>query len=166
MFLLDANILVYAFRVDTSQHAATRRWLDVALEGASPVATTMLVELAMLRFATLASLGRSVPIAAAFDFLAHIHARPAAKRIAPGDRHAALFEDLCRTHALRGNDVYDAYLAALAFEHRATLVTHDRGFARFLDLATFDPVAVAGLHEAAPAPHAAKRRRVSRSARP
>jgi predicted nucleic acid-binding protein len=81
-----------------------------------------------------------------------------------GERHAELFESLCRRHALRGNGVYDAHLAALALERGATLVTRDRGFARFADLATFDPVAVAGLHEP-PAPYAAKRRRVSRPAR-
>lgn len=46
----------------------------------------------------------------------------------------------CRAGA-RGNLVPDAFLAALAIEHRATLVTSDRGFARFPGLAWTPPLA-------------------------
>jgi predicted nucleic acid-binding protein len=42
---------------------------------------------------------------------------------------------------LRGNDINDAYLAALAFEHGATLVTADQDFGRFPELSLVDPVA-------------------------
>jgi len=38
---------------------------------------------------------------------------------------------LCRELKLRGNLVPDAYLAALALEERAQLVTFDRGFGRY-----------------------------------
>jgi len=37
----------------------------------------------------------------------------------------------CRGLNLRGNLVPDAYLAAIAFEQRAELVTFDRGFGRY-----------------------------------
>lgn len=47
--------------------------------------------------------------------------------------------DLCRRYMLTGNDVPDAYLAALAIEHGATWVTSDRGFERFPSLAVEDP---------------------------
>ncbi|MGH8592092.1 MAG: PIN domain-containing protein [Gammaproteobacteria bacterium] len=45
---------------------------------------------------------------------------------------------------LRGNDINDAYLAALALEHDAVLVTADRGFARFSGLRILDPLAGEG----------------------
>ena len=45
--------------------------------------------------------------------------------------HFSRFADLCRHLQLRGNLVPDGYLAALALEHRAELVTFDRGFGRY-----------------------------------
>lgn len=38
---------------------------------------------------------------------------------------------LCRRAHASGDRIPDAWLAALALEHRATLVTADRGFARY-----------------------------------
>jgi predicted nucleic acid-binding protein len=51
--------------------------------------------------------------------------------IAAGDRHWPIFVDLYRRVGVAGNRVPDAYLAALAIEHGATLATADRGFARY-----------------------------------
>jgi predicted nucleic acid-binding protein len=48
--------------------------------------------------------------------------------------------NLCVDLKLRGNDVNDAHLAALALENNATLVTADRGFGRFSSLRVFDPL--------------------------
>lgn len=45
--------------------------------------------------------------------------------------HWERFAQLCRTLSLRASLVPDAYLAALAIEERAELVTFDRGFARY-----------------------------------
>jgi len=42
-------------------------------------------------------------------------------------------------HNLVGNDTNDAWLAALAMEHRATLVSTDNGFSRFPGLKWLDP---------------------------
>jgi predicted nucleic acid-binding protein len=42
---------------------------------------------------------------------------------------------------LRGNDLNDAWLAALAFEHNVTLVTADQDFGRFPGLSLTDPLA-------------------------
>ncbi|MBM3523781.1 MAG: PIN domain-containing protein, partial [Alphaproteobacteria bacterium] len=102
---------------------------------------------------------RSSILEEAFEFLARIHERPSATRIAPGAGHAGLFRDLCRRHSIRGNDVYDAFLAALALEHRATLVTHDRGFLRFEGMSLFDPLAMPGMDEAGIAYRARRRKR-------
>ena len=41
---------------------------------------------------------------------------------------------------LCGNDINDAWLAALAIEHRATLVSTDRGFFRFPGLDWLNPM--------------------------
>jgi predicted nucleic acid-binding protein len=45
------------------------------------------------------------------------------------------------TILIAGPLVMDASLAALAIEHRTTLYTSDRDFARFADLRTVNPMA-------------------------
>jgi uncharacterized protein len=47
-------------------------------------------------------------------------AAPGAVPIRPGPRHWSLFNQLCLTVGARGNQVPDAFLAALAIEHGAT----------------------------------------------
>jgi predicted nucleic acid-binding protein len=71
----------------------------------------------------------------------HIHHRPArafleearSQTVTLGVSDVALgsLVRLCRELGLRGNLVPDAYLAALALEQRAELVTFDRGFGRY-----------------------------------
>jgi predicted nucleic acid-binding protein len=56
-----------------------------------------------------------------------------------GDRHREIFSTFLTDLDLVGNDVNDAWLAALAIEHRATLVSNDEGFARFPGHAWINP---------------------------
>jgi toxin-antitoxin system PIN domain toxin len=142
LFLLDANVLIYAFRRDSPHHAPSYDWLRAALAGGEPVATTSLVELALLRISTLPGLGpAAAKTADVFRFLDVLRAQPAVVRVEPGERHPRLFAQLCETLRLRGNDVNDAFLAALALEYDATLVSADRGFSRFPDVRFVDPLA-------------------------
>lgn len=141
MFLLDANILIYAFRRDSPHHGLCYSWLREALAGSESVATTALAELALLRVTTLPSLGKAAAEPRdVFAFLAALRREPLAVRIEPGPAHDAIFSRLCENLGIRGSDVTDAYLAALAYEHDAMLVTADRGFARFPGLRTVDPL--------------------------
>ncbi len=142
MFLLDANVLIYAFRRDSPFHEPCYAWLRGALAGDEPVATTALVELALLRVTTLPSLGRAAAAPSdVFAFLAALRRQPVAARVEPGPAHDGIFARLCGELGLRGNDVNDAYLAALALELDASLVSADVGFARFPGLAWLDPTA-------------------------
>ena len=56
---------------------------------------------------------------------------PPGQLLRAGTAHWRRFTELCRHLQLRGNLVPDAYLAALALEHGAELVTFDRGFGRY-----------------------------------
>ena len=58
-------------------------------------------------------------------------AAPSAHLLHPGERHASILEDLLIASGTAANLVNDAHLAALAIEHRATVVTFDTGFGRF-----------------------------------
>jgi uncharacterized protein len=64
-----------------------------------------------------------------------------AVRVEPGPDHDWIRVHLCERLRLCGNDINDAYLAALAFVHGATLVTADQDFARFPELPLIDPLA-------------------------
>jgi toxin-antitoxin system PIN domain toxin len=142
MYLLDANVLIYAFRQDSPHHKECYGWLTSTLSGEEPVATTSVVELALLRISTLPSLGKSAaPTAEVFKFLETFKAQPAALRIEPGERHLGFLAELCAKLDLRGNDINDAFLAALAMEYDATLVTADQDFKRFPGLKLVNPLA-------------------------
>ena len=64
---------------------------------------------------------------------------PNALLLNPGRDHLALFEGLCRPADARGDLVTDAYLAALAVETGAVLVSADRDFALFPGLRWCEP---------------------------
>ncbi len=71
------------------------------------------------------------PASAALAFANAVRSQPAAVLVAPGERHWAIFESLCRAADVKGNLVPDAYLAALAIESGAEFITADRDFSRF-----------------------------------
>ncbi len=66
---------------------------------------------------------------------------PAAWVPVPTERHAELFESLCRPAWMTSRLVPDAHLAALAIEHGLTLCSTDGDFARFAGLAWDNPLA-------------------------
>ncbi len=80
------------------------------------------------------------PTELAWSFAAGVRASPATVRLAPGERHRDLFQRLCAATGARGNQVTDAYLAALAIEVNATWMTADRGFGRYPGLRWAHPL--------------------------
>lgn len=139
-YLLDANLLLNAFRRDTPAHTASYGWLTRTLQEGEAVWTTSVNEIALLRVSTLAALG---PLAASpqqvFAFLAALHTQPTYQHLELGKAGLGRWRQLTLDLGLRGNDLNDAFLAALALEHRLTLVTADQGFRRFPGLRVFTP---------------------------
>jgi hypothetical protein len=60
--------------------------------------------------------------------------------VSPGERHWDIFIELSREIGARGNDVPDAYHAAVAVENGATWYSADRTFARFRSLRWIHPL--------------------------
>ena len=139
MYILDANILIYAFRADAPFHQACYDWLTTALAQGEEVTAPSVVELALLRITTLPSLKEAAATPKqVFAFLRALR-QTSYRRLEPGSAHDAHLQQLCATLDLRGNAVTDAFLAALALEHNAVLVSADQGFGRFPMLQVFDP---------------------------
>ena len=135
MRCVDVNVLVDAHRKDAPNHAQARAWLDAARRGREPLGVPSASASGFLRVVTHARVFRDpTPIPIALATVDAVLSSPAASLVEPGPRHWSIFRELCTSLELRGNDVADAYLAAIALEQGATWVTSDRGFARFADL--------------------------------
>ncbi len=141
MLLVDVNLLVYARREESIRHHEYRQWLEECLGGSEPVGVSELVLSGFLRIVTNHRIYKDpTPMSAAIEFCEVVLAAPAATPVRPGPRHWPLFVDLCSRAGAKGNLVPDAYLAALALEHGATLVTADRGFHRYPDVRVHHPL--------------------------
>lgn len=141
MIVVDVNVLVYAFRQEAEQHAASLDWLTTQLTGGDGVGLTEAAVAGFIRVSTDSRIF-TVPARAstAWGFVAWTE-RSSTTRWLPADRAVrtrfrTLVED---DPAIRGRLVPDAWLAATALAQGATVATADRGFARFPGLRLVDP---------------------------
>lgn len=141
MIAVDANILVYAFITNYSQHEPAREWLEEQLVDAPRVGLPWPSLLAFLRLVTNP---RLFPEPVSFgDAWSQVQSWLSADSVwipAPGVRHGTILGEFLAVPGLRANDVPDAHLAALAVEHGLALATNDAGFARFPRLNLVDPL--------------------------
>jgi len=130
--LVDANVLLYAVNRDAPHHERSRRFLDNALSGADTVAFAWIALLAFVRLTTKASLfPNPLSVAEAMERVeAWLGAGPAVV-LDPTPQHSSVLRTLLNSQGTGGNLVNDAHLAALAIEHRCSIVSFDNDFARF-----------------------------------
>ncbi len=127
-------------RRDSPQHSRAAAWLTERLVGDEPVGISELVLTSLIRITTNHRVfAEPSSPEQAMEFCAALRTAPAAVTVRPGQRHWAMFERLVALTRARANDVPDAYLAALALEQGAAIVTRDRGFVRFPGLRVVDP---------------------------
>jgi hypothetical protein len=132
MLIPDVNVLVYAVQHDASAHERYLRWFEDSLAGPEPVGLVALVVAGFLRIVTNPRIFASpIPPGQALTFVEAALGAPACVVPAPSVRHMATFLDVCRAADAKGDLIPDAWLAATAIDLDATLVTADRGFARF-----------------------------------
>lgn len=132
MKLVDANVLLYAVNRDATHHAESRAWLDNSLSGEATVAFAWVALLAFVRLSTKVGLFPSpLSVEGALDRVhAWTTAGPAVV-VEPTPDHSQVLRRLLDGVGVGGNLVNDAHLAALAVEHRATVVSYDNDFSRF-----------------------------------
>lgn len=140
MDMLDANILIGAFRPDDPHHATLKNWLEETLNNGLTVTFPALVEVAFLRIVTHPRIFRvPSPLEEAVSFLQAIQESGQFRETSWTSRMRALWWRWCRELDLQGNDVNDAYIAATAAEARCRLVSLDEGFSRFPGLDWWNP---------------------------
>ena len=139
---LDANILVYASRPESPEHAAATRLLEELVAGTDLLCLTWATITAYLRVATHARvfphpLSPDEAAANVTSLLAHPHTRV----LVETDGFWRIYRGLLASHRARGKLVHDVHLAALLRQHGVkTLYTHDRDFRRFDFLDVRDPL--------------------------
>lgn len=132
-FLPDANIWINALNSTARDHAGCRRWLDRVTSDGAVLLVNDLTDCALLRIGTHPKLDIATP-EAAMTFHTALLEYPFALRVSPGEKHRDILHRFIRDLSLVGNDINDAWLASLAIERGATLVSLDEGFSRFSGL--------------------------------
>lgn len=141
MILIDANLLLHAYNPRSTDHEASRRWLEASLSGTGLVRFAWFTIWAFIRIATSPRVfEQPLSIAEADTIVSSWLAQPAAGILEPGDRHWDLLRQLLTTGQASGPLAMDAALAAIAIEHGATLHTTDRDFTRFDGLSWVNPL--------------------------
>jgi len=135
MTLFDVNVLVAAVRTDHPLHDAAVGRLEKGFLEGDVLLWHPHLGLSMTRIAcnpkVFAQPLRAAQCFAFIDYLLKFH------QAEPPRRSEAVWMrmvDLVQLHQIAGPNVTDAYWAALAIEHDATLVSIDKGFGKFNDL--------------------------------
>lgn len=141
MLTLDVNVLIDAYRADAPRHERVRAWLERSMQGSETLLLPGVVASGFLRIVT----NRRVfaepdSFEDALGFLDALYAATGLRPVEPGPGHWSVFSNLCRRARVAANLVPDAWLAAIALENRATLITADRGFGRYPGLRWRDPL--------------------------
>lgn len=141
MFLMDVNVLVYAHRQDAINHTVYRQWLELVINGQGAFGYSELVLSGFLRIVTHPKVFE-IPstLSSASCFSEQIRGLSNAVCLAPGAMHWKIFMGLMEQIKATGNDIPDAYHAALAMGWGCEWVTTDKGFKRFKGLKVRHPL--------------------------
>lgn len=132
MILPDVNVLLYAFRRDSSRHAEFRLWLQELINGPETYGLSPQVLAAVIRVSTHRRIYvQPSTVNEALDFCRVLLSQETCFIVHPGKRHWDIFVDLCGQSGATGNLIQDAWFAALAIESGSEWVTTDRDYARF-----------------------------------
>jgi toxin-antitoxin system PIN domain toxin len=140
VILVDANVLLYAYDPRSAHHERCRAWVEKAFSGEEPVCVAWVTLLAFLRISTSSRVYESPLTAAeAAAIVSSWVEREAVSVLEAGEQCFEILRRMMVEAQVTGPLVMDAFLAALALENGAALVTTDRDFSRFPKLRLVDP---------------------------
>jgi toxin-antitoxin system PIN domain toxin len=130
---VDTNVLVYAHRSGTPEHARALAWLRHLAESPAPWGLPAFVLGEFLRVVTHPRIfAAPSTLEEATSALEGLLASPGVRVLSPGPRYAALLMEAVRAGRTTGNLALDAQIAAVCREHGVSLLlTLDRDFTRF-----------------------------------
>ncbi|WP_164512488.1 TA system VapC family ribonuclease toxin [Nocardioides baekrokdamisoli] len=129
------NVLVALFHEDGPEHARARAWWDESVRKGEPFTVPDVAWTGFLRVVTNRRLYDEAPdLAQAWAFVRAMSAHPQCLKHVPGPDTLMRCETATTQARRTGPDISDAYLAAVAMDYGATVVTFDRDFRKFDDL--------------------------------
>ena len=141
MIVVDANLLIYSYDVNSVDHKKSVSWFEGVLSGRESVGLPWPCICAFIRVLTNRGLaGLRVPLNAAVGAVEEWLHTPNVQVLVPGDRHWFVFRRMVIEGQAPGVLVSDAEIAALTIEHGGVLHTADRDFARFPGLRWANPL--------------------------
>ena len=139
--LVDANILLYAEDMTSSNHEAARLWWDEQLSVTDSICLSWSVLTAFIRIGTNGRIFTNpLTLAEAAERVQSWLDQPCTRIIIPTERHWIVFRELLEKGQAAANLVSDAHLAALAVEYGCVLYTTDSDFSRFPGLKWRNPL--------------------------
>ncbi len=140
MLCVDVNVLIHLSNRASLQHDSAIAWLEQTITSGESIVIPEIVAAGFVRVSTDRRILEN-PITAeqALDLIESLLASPRSTMFAARTRTFTIFKTLAIDLGLRGNDITDAWIAAISLDLDATLVTFDRGFRRFPHLRVFDP---------------------------
>jgi predicted nucleic acid-binding protein len=118
LILPDINVLIYAFRADSKDHARFKAWLEDVVNGPAAYAISPQVLASVARICTHARIfAQPSSMDEVLEYCGALLGQPNAALVVPGERHWPLFGKLCR-----------------AANAGCEWITTDRDYARFTGL--------------------------------
>ena len=142
MLAVDTNVLVYAHRRESAEHEAARLRLETLAEGAVPWAIPWPCVYEFFSVVTNPRIWKDSATTPdqAWAQLSGWMGSPSLRLIGETEGFAAVLEGFARRRRVRGPVIHDARVAAICVAHGVeALLTRDRDFSLFPELATSDP---------------------------
>ena len=141
MIVVDANLLIYAYDLDSAHHKKSLSWLEELLSGVEAVGLPWQSVSAFLRVITNRRLpGMRVSLEQAVQVVDEWLQQPNVQVLVPPDQHWSVLRQMILEGRASGPLVSDAEIAAITIEQGAVLHTTDRDFARFPGLRWKNPI--------------------------
>ena len=135
MRIVDTSILLPAITPSLPQHEAARKALESAINSDRPVGLCWVVVNAFLRITTKPGLfAKPLRIDEAWDFVERWLEHENVRVVQESEDHARLWSELLRQAGTGGDLTTDAWIAAIALAHGASVLSLDSDFARFPNL--------------------------------
>jgi toxin-antitoxin system PIN domain toxin len=142
LIVVDANLLIYAYDLDSAHHKKSLSWLEELLSGVEAVGLPWQCVSAFLRVITNRRLpGMRVSLEQAVQVVDEWLQQPNVQVLVPADQHWSVLRQMILEGRASGPLVSDAEIAAITIEQGAVLHTTDRDFARFPGLRWKNPLA-------------------------
>lgn len=135
MILPDINLLIYAHRTDSPNHAKALQALKAMAASVSPFALTSFVCTGFIRIVTNSRIFlEPSSLTEALAFIDSLASLPQCRFVEPSQLFWDLLKQTIAQTKSTANMVSDAYLAAVALENGCEIHTFDSDFLRFKSL--------------------------------